>query len=208
MCDGVQLYTSWRNGTHSDIDFLDDYAYYIAALIELYNTTLDNGYMKKAERFCDEAIRRFLDKKNGGFYLSESENMELFLNPKEVYDGAIPSGNSVMAYNFVRLYQLTENEKYRELAEKQLEFLSSQASNYLAGYCMFLIAKMLYENSPEHIIVALKNDLDSEKVKISVPFLANISVMRENEKYPLLNDETTYYVCKDHVCLPPINILH
>lgn len=208
MCDGVQLYTSWRNDTHSDIDFLDDYAYYIAALIELYNTTLDNGYMEKAERFCDEAIRRFLDKKNGGFYLSESENMELFLNPKEVYDGAIPSGNSVMAYNFVRLYQLTENEKYRELAEKQLEFLSFQASDYSAGHCMFLVAKMLYENTPEHITVALKNPFDLEKVKENIPFLANISVMRENEKYPLLNDETTYYVCKDHVCLPPINILH
>ena len=208
LCNNMQLYTSWRNGTYSDIAFLDDYAFYVTALIELYNSTFDKAYLEKAERFCDEAVRRFVDDLKDGFYLSESENTELFMNPKETYDGAIPSGNSVMAYNFVRLYQLTENEKYRELAEKQLEFLSSQASNYLAGYCMFLIAKMLYENSPEHIIVALKNDLDSEKVKISVPFLANISVMRENEKYPLLNDEMTYYICKDHVCLPPTNILH
>ena len=73
---------------------------------------------------------------------------------------------------------------------------------------MFLVAKMLYENPPEHITVALKNSFDLEKVKENITFLANISVMKENEKYPLLNDETTYYVCKDHVCLPPINILH
>lgn len=128
------------------------------------------------------------------------------MNPKETYDGAIPSGNSVMAYNFVRLYQLTENEKYRELAEKQLDFLSSQASDYPAGHCMFLVAKMLYENPPEHITVALKNNSDSEKVKTGVPFLANVFATKENEKYPLLNDKITYYVCKEHICLPPTNI--
>ena len=208
LCNGMQLYTSWRNGTYSDIAFLDDYAFYVTALIELYNSTFDKAYLEKAERFCDEAVRRFADDLKGGFYLSESENMELFLNPKEVYDGAIPSGNSVMAYNFVRLYQFTENEKYRELAEKQLEFLSSQASNYPAGHCMFLLAKLLYENPPEHITVALKNDSDLEEVRRSIPFLANISVVKESKEYPLLNNETTYYVCKDHVCLSPTNIMH
>ena len=208
LSDGVQLYTSWRNGTHSDIAFLDDYAFYVTALIELYNSTLDKSYLEKSERFCDEAIRRFFDKKNGGFYLSESNYIELFMNPKEVYDGAIPSGNSVMAYNLVRLYQLTENEKYRELAEKQLEFLSSQASDYPAGHCMFLLAKLLYENPPEHITVALKNDSDLEKIGPQIPFLANILVTKEKAKYPLLNDKTTYYVCRNHACLQPKNILY
>lgn len=208
LSDGVQLYTSWRNGAHSDIAFLDDYAYYIVALIELYNSTLDSSYLEKAEKICEEVVRRFLDNENGGFYLSESENTELFLNPKEIYDGAIPSGNSVMAYNLVRLYQLTENEKYRELAEKQMSFLSANASDYPAGYCMFLIAKMLYENPPEHITVALKNDSDLEEVRRNIPFLANISVVKESKEYPLLNDEITYYVCNNHVCLPPTNILY
>ncbi len=186
----------------------DDYAFYISALIELYNSTLDKAYLEKAEQFCNEAIKRFLDKNYGGFYLSESNHTELFMNPKEVYDGAIPSGNSVMTYNFVRLYQLTENEKYHELAEKQIAFLSSQADDYPAGHCMFLIAKMMYENPPEHITIALKNDSDFEKIKRNIPFFANILVTRENEQYPLLNDEITYYVCKDHVCLPPTNVLH
>jgi len=205
LCNGMQLYTSWRNGIHSDTAFLDDYAYYIAALIELYNSTLNISYLKKAEQFCNEAIRLFLDKKDSGFYLSESDHTELFMNPKEVYDGAIPSGNSVIAYNFVRLYRLTENEKYHELAEKQLAFLSSQAIDYPAGHCMFLVAKMLHENPPEHITIALKNDSDLEKMKFTIPFLSNILVTKENEKYPLLNDKTTYYVCRNHACLPPVN---
>ena len=208
LSDGVQLYTSWRNGTHSDIAFLDDYAFYVTALIELYNSTLDKAYLEKAERFCDETVRRFADDLKDGFYLSESENTELFMNPKETYDGAIPSGNSVMAYNFVRLYQLTENEKYREFAEKQMLFLSANASDYPAGHCMFLMARMLHEDPPDHITAALKNDSDLEEIRRHIPFLANISVVKESKEYPLLNDEITYYVCKNHTCLPPKNILY
>lgn len=206
LCENVQLYSSCRDGIRSDTAFLDDYAYYVAALIELYNSTLNVSYLKKAEQFCDEAVRLFSDKKNGGFYLSKADSTELFMNPKEIYDGAIPSGNSVMAYDFVRLYQLTENEKYFELAEKQIEFLSAQADDYPAGHCMFLIAKMMYDDPPEHITIVLKNDSDLDKIKSEISFFTNVSVMRENEKYPLLNDKTTYYVCKDHVCLPPKNV--
>ena len=174
-------------------------------MIEIYNTTLDSSYLERAERLCEEAVQRFLDNENGGFYLSESVNVELFMNPKETYDGAIPSGNSIMAYNFVRLYQLTENEKYRELAEKQLEFLSSQANDYPAGHCMFLLAKMLHEKPPSHIVIVLKNISELEVIKIKLPLLANVIITSECQKYPLINAKTTYYVCKDHACLPPTN---
>ena len=205
LCDSEQLYTSFCDGKRSENSFLDDYAYYIAALIELYNSTLDSDFLKKAARLCEEAVQRFLDNENGGFYLSESVNAELFMNPKETYDGAIPSGNSVMAYNFVRLYQLTENEKYREFLEKQLEFLSSQANDYPAGHCMFLLAKLLYENPPEHIVIVLKNISELDTIKPKLPLLANVIITSECQKYPLINDRTTYYVCKDYACLPPTN---
>lgn len=208
LCDDSRIYTSWREGNRSENSFLDDYAYYISALIELYNSTLNNSYLEKAEKFCDEAVRLFSDKKDGGFYLAKSDDTELFMNPKEVYDGAIPSGNSVMAYNLVRLYQLTDDEKYHEFAEKQLKFLSYQANDYPAGHCMFLIAKIMYENPPEHITVIIKNNLDFESVKKHIPFLANVLITNKNEKYPLLNNKITYYVCKNNTCLPPTNILH
>lgn len=129
------------------------------------------------------------------------------MNPKEVYDGAIPSGNSVMAYNFVRLYQLTENEKYHAFAEKQIAFLSVKSQDYPAGHCMFLLAKIMYENPPEHITIVLKNSSDLEKVRENIPFLANIFLTQESNKYPLLNEKTTYYICKDRACLPPVNVL-
>ncbi len=205
LCNDLQLYTSFRDGKRSDKAFLDDYAYYISALIELYNSTLDSTYLNKAEQFCNEAVKRFADSENGVFFLCESENAELFMNPKETYDGAIPSGNSVMAYNFVRLYQLTEEEKYKELAEKQFAFLSSQAQDYPAAHSLFMLAKLLYENPPEHITIVLKDKTDLPKILERLPLLANISVMSESKKYPLLNKKTTYYVCRGHMCLPPAN---
>ena len=204
LYDGSQLYTSYRDGKRSDKAFLDDFAYYAFALIELYNSTLDSAYLNKAEKFCNEAVKRFADE-NGGFFLCQFDNAELFINPKETYDGAIPSGNSVMAYNFVRLYQLTEEEKYKELAEKQFAFLSAQAQDYPAAHSLFMLSKLLYENPPEHITIVLKDKTDLSEILERLPLLANISVMSESEKYPLLNNKTTYYVCRGHMCLPPAN---
>lgn len=205
LSDGRSLYTSFRDGKCSKNTFLDDYAFYVAALIELYNSTLEKSYLEKAEKFCKETVRLFMDDKNGGFYLSSLNSTELFLNPKETYDGAIPSGNSVMAYNLVRLYQITEVDEYKTLLEKQLNFMSAKADEYATGNSMFLIAMMLYEDNMPHITVALKDYSDLNMIREKLPFLTNVSVVTGNKKYPLLNNQTTFYVCKNHNCLPPTN---
>ncbi len=205
LSEGLRLSTSWRDGKASEKGFLDDYGFYVAALMELYHSTLDRAYLEKAERLCGEAVRRFADEKNGGFYLADLADTELFMNPKESYDGAIPSGNSVMAYNLVRLYQLTGKEEYGELAEKQLRYMSAQAQDYPAGHSMFLLAKLIYDNPPDHIVIALKNRADLEKIKERLPLLANVIAVSQCREYPLINDRTTFYICKNHTCLAPTN---
>ncbi|MDE6516240.1 MAG: AGE family epimerase/isomerase, partial [Acetatifactor sp.] len=207
LSDGIHLHTSWRDGKASENSFLDDYGFYVAALTELYHSTMDGRYLERAERLCREAVKRFADEKNGGFYLSDADNTELFMNPKESYDGAIPSGNSVMTYNFVRLYQLTEKEEYRELVENQIRYMSAQARDYPTGHGMFLLAKRIYDNPPEHIVIALKNRTDMENITGQLPLLANVITVSESQEYPLINDSTTFYVCKNHTCLAPTNIL-
>ncbi len=207
LSDGSQLYTSFRGGKCSEKGFLDDYAFYVTALIELYNSTLEKSYLEKAEYFCKEAVKRFYDKENGGFYLCEAESNELFMNPKETYDGAIPSGNSVMSYNLVRLYQIAECEQYRELAEKQLSFMSAQAGSYPAGHSMFLLSKLIYENPPTHIKVVTEDQTELNEIKRAIPLFANISLVSESKEYAMLNGKTTYYVCRNHICLPPTNTL-
>ena len=204
---GPCLFASWREGKRSEKGFLDDYAFYISALLELYHATLNREYLGKAERFCQEAAERFADDINGGFYLADGESAELFMNPKEIYDGAMPSGNGVMTYNFVRLYQLTEKEEYRELVQKQIRYMAGRAQEYLTGHSMFLFAKLLYDEPPVHIVVVLKDRLELENIRAQLPFLANVIVVSESGEYPLVNDRTTFYVCKGHVCLEPVNTL-
>ncbi len=205
LCNGLWLCTGWRNGKQSEHGFLCDYAFYIAALTELYHSTLEGRYLEQAVLFCQEAVRRFADRENGGYFLSEAGNGELFLNPKETYDGAVPSGNSMMAYNFVRLYQLTGKEEFKALADGQLSFLSGQAQQYPAGHTMFLLAELLYKNPPQQITVVVRTEEELKKVKDRLPFLANVRAEAEGTEYRLLNDKTTYYVCRNHACLPPVN---
>ena len=129
------------------------------------------------------------------------------MNPKETYDGALPSGNSVMAYNLIKLYQITENEAYKKAAENQIAFLSVQAQDDPAGHSMFLLAMLMYRNPPEHITVVLKDESDLKHIISDISFLSNILVVTESKEYPLVNDRTTYYICKNRACLPPTNKL-
>ncbi len=210
LYNGDKLYTSFCNGKCSGSGFLDDYVFYTTALIEIYNSTLDKSFLDKASYFCDETVKRFADNVNGGYFLSEPANNELFINPKETYDGALPSGNSVMAYNLARLYGITQKYSYKMLAEKQLAFMMANAKDYPAGYSMSLIAGMIYENPPVHITIVSENNTDRNNVdkngmKQALYFLADIKVVEEGGEYSLLNNKTTYYVCKNHACLPPSN---
>lgn len=200
------LYSGCRNGILSVKGFLDDYAYYLAALLCLYEATCNNYYLNHAEDILKEAIKQFEDKNAGGYYLYGTLNENLVSKPKETYDGAMPSGNSIMAYCLVRMSQLSDDTKLRSLAELQLAFMSSEALHYPAGYSMFLISLMFYLNPPQQITVVLSDTDKADEVIPHLPLYADIKILTQSsEEYRLLNNRTTYYVCKNQTCLPPTN---
>ena len=131
-------------GRRGEKGFADEYANVIFALISLYEVTFRAEYLEKAQRFFNKMLTEFYDSEEGGFFLYGRENEQLIFQPKETYDGAIPSSNSVMAYNLVRLHELTGKEKIGELAEKQMRFMAGEAKYYPAGYSMFLVALLRY----------------------------------------------------------------
>lgn len=205
LCDGNILYVSCREGMRSVKGFLDDYAYYTAALLSLYEATADGSYLKRAKEICGEAHEQFADKGNGGYFLYGSQNGSLITKPKEAYDGALPSGNAVMAYCLVRLSQLTEHEEYERMAQAQLKYMAVQAKDYPAGHCMFLTARLMYEKPPKKITVVLSDEKKAE-VLSALPLYADVRIFDEaTEDYGLLNGRTTYYVCENYRCLPPVN---
>lgn len=205
LCENETLFVSYRDGKLGDKGFIDDYAFYIFALIGLYEATFNKSYLQKAKIFCDKAINDFYDTQNGGFYLYGKENEQLIITPKETYDGAIPSGNSVMAYNLVKLYNITQDNKLGELAENQLAFMSASATRYPAGFSFYLLALSLYLN-PESITIVLKDKNDLKNFTHKISLSANLTIFENpTEDYKLLNDKTTFYCCKNHNCLPPTN---
>ncbi len=200
---GHIIYVSWRDRVHTVRGFLDEYAYETAAMIGLYEATGSTQCLRRAEKFCREAIWQFADE-GGGFFLYGKKNSSLIARPKETYDGALPSGNSVMAYCLVRLSQLTQEPFFEEEARKQLAFLSAQASHYPSGHSMFLIALLMYDNPPQKITVVSTEK--ASQILPRLPLYADVKILEEEtEEYRLLNGQTTYYVCKDYTCFPPSN---
>ena len=208
LSDGKNLFVSYRDGKRSGKGFLDDYAFYALAMLEMHRATSDKSYIYKAEALCREAIEQFADKRNGGFYLNGRDNEKLVISPKETYDGAIPSGNSVMAYNFVRLWQLTDKAEWDEAAKQQLGYMSSAASDYPSGHSMFLLSLLLYLNPPPSVKVVLADAAERSDIMKDVPVYADIEIVPESsEEYKLINGRTTFYVCKGNACLKPVNSL-
>lgn len=140
LCENTTLFVSWRDGKCSGKGFLDDYANVIFGLLALYEATSEEGYLTNTQVFAERVIEDFYDNKDDGFFLNSEENERLIIQPKEIYDGAMPSGNSMMAYDLVQLAVYTEKEMYKEYAKKQLQFMKRNAKVYPAGYAMSLLA--------------------------------------------------------------------
>ncbi len=207
LCEKDTLFVSFRDGKRGVRGFIDDYAAYIFAQLHLYKATSDCRYIESAKLFCDKAVNDFADT-YGGFYLYSEDGEKLILRPKETYDGAIPSGNSIMAYNLVRLSVLTADDKLTKLAESQLNYIASDAFDYPVGHGMYLTALLEYYEPPVKITVVRAGDTDSSDLMESLPKDAIIIHLSEpTEEYPLKNGKTTYYVCKKHSCMPPVNNL-
>lgn len=202
------LFVSYRNGVCNQHGFLDDYAYYIYSLLFLYDCTLDMDYIDLAKRLAQKVITDFYDDNNGGFYLSGKDNETLIVRPKESYDGAMPSGNSIMAFNLVRLTQLTNETAFKPIIEQQFKFLSGEARRYPAGFSMYLIALLDYYSPPQTTVVVTKNIDDIKTSVLTVPLDSIVKLLKEpTDDYKLLNNKTTYYICRNHSCLPPMNEL-
>lgn len=208
LSENGTLFVSYRDGKRNENGFLDDYANNTFALLALYDATLDTSYVQKAKALLNKAIAHFFDEADGGFYLYGNENEKLILRPKESYDGAMPSGNSIMAYNLVRLSQLMPDEAFGTILKQQLDFLCGEAKAYPAGFAMYLIALSDYFEPSQMITVVLKNKEDIKDLPFVVAPDSMIKVLDgSTEEYQLLQNKTTYYVCSKHSCLPPVNDL-
>lgn len=210
-----------RNGHSSHSGTLDDYAFLILGLTELYETTFDLDYLRFAVRLQSDMRRRFWDEAAGGFYLVANDAEQLLARPKEVYDGALPSGNSVAAYNLIRLSRLTGDITWAEMADRLLSAFAGDVAHYPAGYTFYLMALLLATGSGQELVLAGWSDDEATKhalETVSKRFLPEAVVLFHDELIPsreweeispfskdqaVVGGQVTLYVCENYACKTP-----
>lgn len=201
------LYTSFRAGIHSNQGFIDDYAFFIWGLIELYRVTFEKAYLIKAEKYIKTCLANFWDEDKNGFFMCDKNTHELFMNPKETYDGAMPSGNSVMTYNLFMLSRILKSKELEKYSRKQNEFMARKSKEYPAGNGFFMYTLTLSDN--KEIVCVLKDSSELNDIREKLDKNAIVTFLENaTDEYPYKDDKTTFYVCYDNCCHAPVNDLH
>ncbi|MBW2070497.1 MAG: thioredoxin domain-containing protein [Deltaproteobacteria bacterium] len=137
---GPRLLRRFRQGEAAYQGFADDYSFLVWGLLELYEATSEDGYLEKALALTGAMLELFWDNKGGGFLFNGKENEVLIKQTKEIYDGAVPSSNSVAAMNLLRLAQATGERSLEEKAVSTAAAFAKRLRAYPAAYTHFLSA--------------------------------------------------------------------
>ncbi|HAN09652.1 MAG TPA: thioredoxin domain-containing protein [Clostridiales bacterium] len=215
-----RLFARFRDGEVSNLAYLEDYAFLIWGLIELYETTFKVDYLKKAIELTNETIKYFWDEKDGGFFIYGSDSEKLITRTKEIYDGATPSGNSVTTLNMLKLASMTGNIEFKEKAMKQFETFGGTVGASPNYYTYFMMA-YLYTNTDvaEIVIAGNRENIKTRQMideinKRFLPFttcVLNDGDGRLHEIIPFIknqkveNDDVKAYVCQNFSCKEPIS---
>jgi uncharacterized protein YyaL (SSP411 family) len=202
------LLRRYRDGDASIEAFLDDYACLINALVDLYETAFDPADLAWAARLAERAIALFQDAEGGGFFSSPANQSDLVLRLKDDYDGAEPSGNSVMALALLRLARITARDDFRAAAERTLEAFAGRMLTGGSGLPQMLVAQMFAMGKPMEIVLAgPQTGFSGMLHEIRKHFLPNTVVLRASEApeaMPPVDGLATVYVCENYACRLPV----
>jgi len=213
MREDGRLLARYREGEAAHLAYLDDYAFLLQALLETYEATSKAKYLTKAVKLAEDMKNLFWDAEQGGFYFYGSDGEQLITRPKELYDGAIPSGNSVAALALQKLAEFTGEPSFSKMAEGQLQFFAGQAGQYAAGYTYLMMAIDYYfAQKSKVVIVGSVGSADTQAMVgvVHTPFLPDVVTeiynLHEEKKseYKAVDGKTTAYVCANFACQPPI----
>ena len=220
--DGRLLHR-YREGGADILAFLDDYAFLIWGLINLYEATFDTLYLKKAVELTEEQLELFWDNLIGAFFFTAKDAESLLTRQKETYDGAIPSGNSVAMLNLLRLTQLTGNDNYEKKADYLGRVFAENVRANPVAHSLMMVA-VDYAVGPTYSLV-IAGDTGNEDTnhmldEIRKQFLPNKSlIFRPTEKlnpeidnfsnfvqfFDKYEGKATAFVCINKTCKAPTN---
>ncbi len=204
----------YKDGEAKIYGFLEDYAYLIWGLTELYFVTFEGKYLKEALRLTDMVIKHFWDEENWGFFQSPDFGEKVLVRKKEIYDGATPSGNSVMAFNLIRFFEITGDTKYRDYAYKTLNAFSQIISSMPSAHTFSLIALDLLLNGMFSLVgVGNKEEVRKEILEIEKHFLPEgVFLVKDSDTEEVseyiknmkeIKGKPAYYLCRNFACERP-----
>ena len=217
-----RLLRRYRQGDAAYPGYLDDYAFMVWGLIELYEATFDISYLEQAVAMNKEMIDIFWDKQGGGLYFTGKGNEPLVMQNKEIYDGALPSGNSVAALNFLRLGRMTGNIGLEQKYEQLIRPFSAQVTEHPIAHTQLLAALDFVVGPSREIVITGDPTLDDTQTMINAiyrKFLPNkVLLFRPQglggkrlaglspytEFMAPVNHKPTVFVCEQYACQAPI----
>ena len=219
VTENDRLYLRYRDGDAAYVGQLEDYAVYSLALLELYRVTFDAKYLQAAIHRAKQMVELFEDRRNGGYFMTAFDGEQLIARPKETYDGAMPSGNSVAAMVLQTLASLTGEQKWQATADRQLSFLAGEIREYPSASCFGVLTMMDALYPHRELVCAASDGLPGElaeylkghpaddlhvllKTKENAEALAECAPFTKD--YPIPEQGSMYYLCENGACKAPV----
>ncbi len=200
---------------------LDDYAFMIWSLLELYDATFDAKYLARALQYEKVLDKHFSDRQRDGFFMTPDDGEKLILRPREFYGGAYPSGNAIMVNNLIKLSKLTGNSQFAAVADKTVQAIAGKLQRGATQFPMIMNALLATGNSAGEVVIAGDYDVPETVAFIRalnknyLPDTVVILRPPDNEApilklapyakaQKMLDGKTTVYVCKNFACQQPV----
>jgi uncharacterized protein len=216
------LFRSYRDGRGNVEGFADDYAFVIQALLDLYETSFDVGWLKFALELQETQDRLFFDEKNGGYFSTSGNDKSVVLRMKDDNDSAEPAATSVAALNLLRLAQLRNDKQLEARARKTIDAFAPTMNHFASAMPQLLVALDSSLAKPKQIVIAGKIDNEGTKALLSEVhrhFLPNKVLMladgADGQKFfsennepigamAMIDGKPAAYVCENFTCKAPV----
>ena len=212
-----KLLRIYKNGTSKIQAYLEDYSYFISALLDIFEIKPELKYLETAQTFGNYLIDHFWDPTQKNFFMTDNTHEKLIIRPKSNYDLSMPSGNSVAAYSLLRLYHLTQEKKFLEISLDVMESQAAMAAENPFGFGCLLNTIYMYLQKPLEITILNPKNTEISKylTGMFLPESILVTVRDENQiknlaKIPFFAgkefnyDKTIVFVCKDFTCSLPL----
>lgn len=192
--------------------FLDDYAYLVEALIALQEVTGETGYLQTARELTSRVVEQFSEPDAGFFYFTPSGQQDIIVRKKEVYDGAVPSGNAVMATNLYYLGVIFDEVAWKEWAVTLCASLHQSTRKYPTSFGVWATMVLALTYGIPEIAIVGGNFASVRKdfLRAFIPWRIVQSSPQSSENFPLLaqkpySESAQIFLCKNYACQKPVN---